>query len=126
MVLMDVIKLDQFLNAVNNILRPGGSFIFSVTHPCFWPAYYGYSREHWYRYEENILISGPFKITGDSDCSLTSTHVHRPISKYIEGFSKANLSLETLLEPMPDKKTENMYPSPWKVPRYLFGVCSSK
>jgi len=47
MVLMNVLNLRAFVTAAHRILRPGGALIFSISHPCFWPFYYGYAQEPW-------------------------------------------------------------------------------
>ena len=38
MVLMDSPRLDDVMQSAQRVLRPGGTFFFSVIHPCFWPA----------------------------------------------------------------------------------------
>lgn len=123
MVLMDVLRLEDFVQAVRRVLRPGGVFVFSLTHPCFWPSYYGYVNEPWFRYTDEIIIEAPFKISSDGSGSLKSTHVHRSLSCYIGHLDRAALSLEAITEPMPAAETEILYPSPWDYPRYLFGRC---
>jgi predicted TPR repeat methyltransferase len=123
MVLMDVLCVQEFVQSVKRVLRPGGVFIFSLTHPCYWPSYYGYVNEPWFRYGDEIIIEAPFKISGDSSCSLSSTHVHRPLSFYVAHLGCASLYLEVIVEPMPTAETEILYPCPWKYPRYLLGRC---
>jgi hypothetical protein len=123
MVLMDILDLRDFVAAVSKVLRANGAFIFSTTHPWFWPSYYGYVNEPWFRYSLELVIECPFKITAVPDCPLLSTHVHRPLEAYIQGFSKAGLSIEALHEPMPSADIDALYPEPWVYPRYLVGLC---
>lgn len=61
MVLMDVLNLDSFLEGVARRLRKGGAFIFTMTHPCFWPEYYGYRNESWFRYNDDAIVESPFE-----------------------------------------------------------------
>ena len=35
MALMDLADVDPLMNALANLLKPGGRFVFSVLHPCF-------------------------------------------------------------------------------------------
>jgi SAM-dependent methyltransferase len=123
MVLMDVIDLDGFVAAAHQVIRPGGALVFSTTHPCFWPSYYGYEKESWYRYDQELIVESPFRITAEPTCPLRSTHVHRPLNAYVEAFRRSFFSIEVLGEPMPSAEVEAHYPEPWKHPRYLVGLC---
>ncbi|USI75745.1 class I SAM-dependent methyltransferase [Sphingopyxis sp. USTB-05] len=123
MVLMDVLNLDSFLEGVARRLRKGGAFIFTMTHPCFWPEYYGYRNESWFRYNDDAIVESPFRISYQQDCRLVSTHVHRPLERYIDAFSRHGLLLEEMREPFPDAALEASYPSRWEFPRYIIGRC---
>lgn len=123
MVLMDVLDLKSFLLAVTRRLKRGGSFIFTMTHPCFWPEYYGYRNEEWFRYNDEVIVESPFRISFQQDCRLISTHVHRPLERYIDEFSTSGLRLEEIHEPFPDAKLQASYPSIWEFPRYIVGRC---
>lgn len=123
MVMMDVIKLDAFLDSVHRALSPNGVFVFSITHPCFWPSYYGYKDEPWFAYHKHLVIEGPFKISAMPFEKRASTHVHRPLSSYVAAFQAAKLHLEVLLEPMPSRALQKCYPKPWMYPRYMIGAC---
>ncbi len=122
MVLMDVIKLNSFLEAVRAILKKRGAFIFSITHPWFWSQYYGYDKEMWFRYDKTLVVEAPFRIAHESSHFL-STHIHRPLEKYLLEMEKAGFQLETLLEPLPPPAVQELYPEAWKYPRYLIGIC---
>ena len=123
MVLMSVLDLNSFLTAAHRVLRPGGTLVFSMVHPCFWPSYYGYVHESWFRYDQELIVESPFKITAQPDCSLISTHVHRPLHAYVNAFRRALFSIEVLVEPMPSVEVDALYPEPWGYPRYLIGLC---
>lgn len=123
MVVMDAPDILSFFSSSAHLLKKGGSLIFSITHPCFWPRYYGYEHEDWYKYEKQIFIESPFRISKNTQELISSTHVHRSLERYAKAIMLSGLSLELMIEPLPDQKTEAMYPSPWKYPRYLIGVC---
>jgi SAM-dependent methyltransferase len=123
MVLMDVPDLHVFVSALHLVLRPKGVLIFSVTHPCFWPNYYGYDQEPWYRYDRELIIESPFRITSRPDCPFLSTHIHRPLEAYIGALREACFSIDDLRESMPSPDVEARYPLPWTTPRYLVGLC---
>ncbi len=126
MVLMDVVNLDEFLQSAAKALRKNGKLVFSIAHPCFWPAYYGYKNEPWFQYNKELIIEGPFKITTSPECKLKSTHVHRPLEAYIQKFYEAQFSLDILKEPMPSSSVSALYPNPWVYPRYIIGMCRKK
>jgi hypothetical protein len=72
MVLMDVPALEQFMEAASKVLASRGAFLFSVAHPWFWPKYYGYADESWFRYSDEIFIEGPFRISQEQHLGLLS------------------------------------------------------
>src|ERR1043166_8370495 len=110
MVLMDVISLRNFLQACRKVVSQGKHFVFSITHPCFWPDYYGYSTQPWYAYEREIIIEAPFRIsTDDKETSLISTHVHRPLSMYAEELGRSRFRIEGIIEPAPGKDVDKGY-----------------
>ncbi len=123
MVLMDVLTLESFLKACAKLVNENGAFIFSITHPCFWPTYRGYSELSWFKYERDIIIEAPFRISADPNNALVSTHIHRPLSAYLRGLEHAGFVVALLLEPLPTPDVEKQYPAPWRFPRYLVGLC---
>lgn len=78
MSLMATLRLDPALNSISRLVRPGGHLAFTITHPCFWPQYWKYSKE-WFRYDQEVVIEAPFHISLDQMDVFTTTHVHRPI-----------------------------------------------
>lgn len=126
MVLMDVLHLTAFVSCARKMLHANGRFIFSITHPFFWPQYYGYAKENWFSYGKEIIIESPFRITAQQTCLLNSTHIHRPLQAYFHAFAQAGFLVKELLEPMPPPQVAAKYPAPWAGPRYLFGVCVPK
>ncbi|MES2987811.1 MAG: class I SAM-dependent methyltransferase [Pseudomonadota bacterium] len=123
MVLMDAPDAAEFLSSVSRLLKRGGAFIFSVTHPCFWPRYYQYEHEPWFEYWREIFVESPFRISSDTEAIFPSTHIHRSFERYNSLISGAGLHFEFMREPFPDEKTQKMYKQPWQYPRYLIGIC---
>ena len=50
---------------------------------------------------------------------VRTTHVHRPLEQYVNVFAVAGFRLETVIEPMPSRKIEALYPQPWRFPRFI-------
>lgn len=123
MMLMTTPNLASTLEAIASVLRTGGHLVFTITHPCFWPYYWGYADEPWFHYSESMLIEGPLAISHDSGTPPVTTHAHRPVSLYIEELLGHGLCIESLMEPMPSDSVAPRYPDPWAFPRFLAGRC---
>lgn len=118
MSLMTAPDLGSFAKALASLLPDGARFVATFSHPCFWPRYWGYETEPWFDYSKETFIEAPFVI---SNCrtETRTTHVHRPLEQYVNVFMNRGFTLETLIEPMPTKKIEALYPQPWKFPRFI-------
>ena len=81
MVLMDVINLDGVVSAAHAASRKGGLFIATLTHPCFWPKYFGYEDAGWFEYGKEIFIVAPFRIANELT-AIQTVHIHRPLESY--------------------------------------------
>lgn len=111
-------QLDRFAQTLSRVSQPGDEFVATIPHPCFWPRYWGYEKESWFSYRKELMIKAPFKISL-SDSEFKTTHIHRPIEKYISTFSKYGFQLVTMSEPVPDNKIQSLYPQKWEFPRFL-------
>jgi hypothetical protein len=59
MTLMTAPDLRAFAKALATLLQARGRFVAILTHPCFWPRYWGYEEEPWFHYEREIFIEAP-------------------------------------------------------------------
>jgi SAM-dependent methyltransferase len=125
MSLMTVVSLRAVLMAIAQLLTDGGHFVFTISHPFFWPTYWGYANEPWFRYSSEIAIEAPFAISLDPTQTLTTTHIHRPLEKYIQELRAARFHVDALVEPLPPPEIEAKYPSEWRYPRFLGVRCVS-
>ncbi len=121
MLLQNVASLADVLKSCGSLLKPRGVFVFAVSHPCFWPRYWGYDEEPWFQYDREIWIDAPFKTSLSPSTQLRATHVHRPLHAYLNGLHDAGLLIDRLAEPMPDDGIEGAYPVAWEFPRFLIG-----
>ena len=118
MSLMTAPHLRDVVRAISKILSSGAHVVATIPHPFFWPKYRGYDEEVWFKYRDEIFIEAPFYI---SKCStkLFTTHIHRPLEQYISIFSDFGFLLDTVIEPMPSVKIQELYPKPWRFPRFI-------
>jgi SAM-dependent methyltransferase len=121
MSLMTMLRLDAALNWLFRLIRPGGHLAFAITHPCFWRQYWNYSKK-WFRYGEENVIEAPFRISLDSSHCFTTTHIHRPLERYVEELVTAGFRICRLSEPTPRPEIQALYPHRWEYPRFLFGL----
>ena len=127
MSLMNMTRLDRVLHSTAELLKPGGHFVFTITHPCFWPFYWGYAFEDWFDYKKEILIESVFRISLDAPNSGPKTvHVHRPIEQYVASLSRGGFVVDDIYEPMPTEEVETRYPKRWEYPRFLGMRCINK
>lgn len=123
MLFQNVASLDSALEACAELLAPDGALVFAVPHPCFWPRYWKYDKEPWFRYDHELWIEAPFKTSLSPDAVVTTTHTHRPLTRYISALCGVGLCIEKLVEPYPDAGLEGAYPLAWEFPRFLLGRC---
>jgi SAM-dependent methyltransferase len=118
MTLMTAPDLRGFAKALAPLLHTRARFVATITHPCFWPRYWGYEKEPWFRYECETFIEAPFVIS-KRRTEVRTTHIHRPLEQYVSVFAEQGFRLDALAEPMPAPEVEALYPRRWKFPRFL-------
>jgi len=85
--LMDMQDIEAVLAGVRRILRPGGEFVVSVTHPCFqYPKGQNYSTEGFWRSDN------PHGVRGQVGA------YHRTLGTYITAFGNAGLLVDRAAE----------------------------
>jgi len=100
MVLMDLPEIATCIGEFSRILRTGGSFIFSITHPSFFCS-------EWARDESGARS---YKMVSDYlgekkeclDFWGPTHHYHRPLSHYTRLLETNGLCIISLHEPVPD------------------------
>jgi SAM-dependent methyltransferase len=118
MTLMTAPDLRGFAKALAAVLQTGARFVATLTHPWFWPRYWGYEEEPWFHYEVETFIEAPFVISRRRT-KIRTTHIHRPLEQYVNVFAQEGFQLNALAEPMPAADVQALYPAPWRFPRFL-------
>jgi ubiquinone/menaquinone biosynthesis C-methylase UbiE len=126
MTLMDVINLEVVVQSISNLLQPGGQFVFTITHPCFWPFYWKYIDMDWFEYNTETFIEANFDISLDHSKDLITTHIHRPLEFYVNTLCQFSFYIEKMVEPLPNEEIAKQYPKAWKYPRFLGIKCIRK
>ncbi len=118
MTLMTAPDLRGFAKALAALLQARARFVATLTHPWFWPKYWGYEDEPWFHYEVETFIEAPFVISRRRT-EVRTTHIHRPLEQYVNVFAEEGFRLDALAEPMPPPEVQALYPAPWRFPRFL-------
>lgn len=118
MTLMTAPDLHAFARTLATILPVGGRFLATFTHPWFWPKYWGYDTAPWFNYSREIFVEAPFRIS-QRTTEIKTTHIHRPLTSYIDAFGLAGFDVERLVEPLPSLSVQSLYPTPWFYPRFM-------
>jgi 2-polyprenyl-3-methyl-5-hydroxy-6-metoxy-1,4-benzoquinol methylase len=118
MVLMDTPSIRPLLDAARKSLQPNGHLVATITHPAFWPRYWGYEKEPGYSYMTEIAIEAEFT-TSLTSSGLVTTHFHRPLEAYLKALVASGFSVVGFSELWPAPEVRARYPSPWDFPRFL-------
>lgn len=116
MVLMDIKDLEENLFAIYNMICENGFFCFTITHPCFWPIYWNYFENDWFNYNSEIYIKAPLWIRNKRIGE--STHVHRPLSRYISACINTGFKIIDIQELYP-KTTHLELDYQYNYPRFI-------
>jgi len=110
MVLMDVPDIKPIATKVFSLLQERGSFIITVTHPAFWPLYWGYATDHDFLYNKQHEIIREFSIRGKRYNGLYTRHFHRPIGEYINTIIDSGFKIDKFTELSDDNSVAQWYP----------------
>ena len=125
--LMDIPDLDACLSTVRRILRPGGWFVFSITHPCFQTL-----TSRWIEDEDRTIIRGvrDYFVEGfwrsdypEGVRGKVGSH-HRTMSTYVNTLVRAGLIVERFAEPRAAGRLAERVPGYREVPPLLIARCT--
>ena len=123
MTLMTATNLDRLLAGIWGVLDADAALVVTMTHPWFWPQYWGYAHARWFSYTREIFIEGYFRITLDAKPHFRTTHIHRPLEQYSHSLARQGFRIEKLREPTPSKAMPRRYLKSWRHPRFLAMLC---
>lgn len=120
MVLMTDPEWELSLKRVYEVLKDEGQLFIMITHPCFWPIYWKYNTENWFNYNKELFIEHDFCTSLSQSLGVT-THIHRPLSMYVNTLQKIGFEIVKFEEPLPIQGTPKEYR--YDYPRFLFIKC---
>lgn len=96
MAVMDIPEVDTLFGSVGRALKPGGAFLFTMPHPCFFTHKSHQDENHqWFKKVTGYLKRETRRI----DSFGGHNHYHRPISHYVSALAAAGLFVFEFYEP---------------------------
>ncbi|MFI6681277.1 class I SAM-dependent methyltransferase [Kribbella sp. NPDC050470] len=106
MALMDIPDLDRALHSMARVLRPGGWFVVSITHPCFKTPAAGELVDHVDQSVRRTIgkyyVEGYWDGPGAHRNALPVGAYHRTLSTYVNTLTAAGFTIDQLREPPQD------------------------
>lgn len=122
MVFMDDPNFSKSIKRISSIVKSGGSLVFTITHPCFWPYYWKYDHNEGFDYLQEQALLSEFRTSTTNSIGKT-THIHRPLEYYLKELTSNHFSLTDFSELRPADFISTDYE--YKYPRFL-GVTAQK
>lgn len=124
--LMDIPDLEATLRGVRHRLRPGGRFVFSITHPCFQTPLSSWSQAA--DGAPRLLVGGYFDegywISENPNGVRGKVGAyHRQLSTYLNALAAAGLWLDRAIEPRATGVIAERVPGYGVAPAVLVGRC---
>jgi len=124
--LMDISDLEATLHTVARVLRTGGWFVFSITHPCFPTPSLGWtSRVDSEEKPEipNYFAEGFWRRANPEGVRGKVGSHHRTMSTYVNALALSGLGIDHLVEPRATGALAERIPGYREVPPFLVARC---
>jgi ubiquinone/menaquinone biosynthesis C-methylase UbiE len=108
MVLMNMPRIDVAVAQFVRVMRAGGIFVFSLTHPCFFCCDW-ISDERGTKLRKAVADYLSAK-TEALDFWGATLHFHRPLSHYFDEVTRHGFVVDALKEPMPSEDAMARHP----------------
>jgi hypothetical protein len=95
---MNIPDIRLTIKSINNALITGSKFVFTITHPSFWPIYWEYYKEQKFKYIQTIEIERIFRTHNQEYEGKITRHFHRPMECYINTLTSSGFKILNLFE----------------------------
>ena len=106
--------LDEAINEIARVLRPGGRFLFMLNHPLLQTPDSGWIDDQFIDPPEQYWRVGPYlqqaATIEEVQKGVFIRFIHRPLSHYVNALAKASLFIESMIEPAPPPGFINQAP----------------
>ncbi|MFC6040417.1 class I SAM-dependent methyltransferase [Paenisporosarcina macmurdoensis] len=114
MVIQDLENYKAAINEMYRLLVNGGSFVFSILHPCFVTPVSGWEKKdgeklHWN--VDNYFYEGVYEQSYPQGQTDKVLFFHRTLTSYFNAITEAGFILEGLIEPKPSAEMLEKHPS---------------
>lgn len=126
MLLMDIAEIELFIFEVSRVLKKPGTFVFSITHPCFFLG-------DWEEDENNTKSYKKIRNYLDERVEELNfwgktLHYHRPLSRYMDAIEKAGMYVSSFKEPIPSRESVESRPEQeyhYRIPSFVVIMAKS-
>ena len=125
--LMDIPNLEATLDTVSRVLRPGGWFVFSITHQCFLTPSRGRTSRVDGELQPEIpdyFAEGFWRRANPEGVRGKVGSHHRILSTYVNTLAQAGLRIARLVEPRAVGDLVERIPGHLEVPPFLVARCT--
>jgi ubiquinone/menaquinone biosynthesis C-methylase UbiE len=115
MVIHDLSNYEKAIHEMHRLLVDGGSFVFSIPHPCFVTPGSGWVKsdtgEKLYWKVDNYFYEGTYDQIFPIDQEEKFLIFHRTLSSYVNTIIQAGFQIVEMIEPKPSEEMLVKYPS---------------
>ena len=132
-VIQDVEDYQGAFQEFSRLLRPGGTYLQIINHPCFATPVWGWVRDtkgnRLYRKVDYYFKRGPFPIEWRPETGMKPTiSWHRTLSDLVNALISCGFRITRLIEPEPPESWFTLYPNraegDSRIPDFLVLVCN--
>jgi len=126
MALVDIANLQATIHSVSRVVRPGGWFTFSLTHPCFQAphSYWDTAADGAIRRAVSRYFAEGFWRSRQRDSIRGRVGAyHRTLATYLNTLTHCGFTITDVVEPRPQNPAQAWLPGYYAIPAFLLLRC---